>query len=108
MRFRRAVVILAVFLVLPCAAVSSLSFSIDELDANASLLFLFSNPPTAAVAYPNLGIPPLIGVSIPFRQGGPYFLAAGVEFLGWYYEVPSNTSTVVIQRLTSRAFIIGG
>ena len=84
---------LAVFLVLPCAAVSSLS--IDELDANASLLVLLSNPPSGAPD-PNFGIPPLLGVSIPIKLGGPFFMEGGLEFLGWYYEWITTTGTAVI------------
>jgi hypothetical protein len=93
MTSRRAVVILAVLLVLPGAALSSLS--IDELDANASLLVLLSNPP-AGVSDPNFGIPPLLGISVPLRLGGPFFVEAGVDFLGWYYEWISTTGTAVI------------
>jgi hypothetical protein len=94
MAFRRAVAVLAVLFALSGGALSALSLSIDELDANVGLIFIGSNPPSAATD-PNLGIPPLVGVSIPFRLGGPYFLEAGVEFLGWYYVwTPSGTAVI--------------
>ena len=94
MKFRRAVVVLVVFLALPGAALCALS--IDELDANASLIFIGSNPPSG-VSDPNLGIPPLLGVSIPIRLSSPFFVEAGVEFLGWYYEWTSSGTAVITQ-----------
>lgn len=95
MKSRRAVVVLIVFLALPGAALCALS--IDELDANASLIFIGSNPPSG-VSDPNLGIPPLLGISIPIRLSGPFFLQPGVEFLAWYYEwIASSGSAVITQ-----------
>jgi hypothetical protein len=95
MRSWLAAATIAVLLVLPGAAVSSLSLSIDELDANASLLFIGSNPPSG-VSDPNLAIPPLLGVSVPFLRSEPFFLEAGVEFMGWYYEWLAGSGTAVI------------
>jgi len=94
MKFRRAVVVLVVFLALPGAALCALS--IDELDANASLIFIGSNPPSG-VSDPNLGIPPLFGISMPIRLSSPFFVEAGVEFLGWYYEWTSSGTAVITQ-----------
>lgn len=94
MKSSRAVVVLVVFLALPGAALCALS--IDELDANVGLIFIGSNPPNG-VSDPNLGIPPLVGISVPFRLSGPYFLEAGVEFLGWYYEWTSSGTAVITQ-----------
>jgi len=93
MKFRRAVVILAVFLLLPCAAASSLS--IDELDANAGVLFLFSNPPNSVD--PHVGIPLQFGISVPFRLSGPFFLEAGVDFFAWQYiwNASSGSATII-------------
>jgi hypothetical protein len=102
------IVVPLVLLLLPVAAVSSLSLSIDELDANASLLFIGSNPPSAATD-PNLGIPPLIGVSIPFRLSGPYFVEAGVEFWGWYYTwIDSSSIAVITQAENGQGFFTMG
>jgi len=92
MKSGRAIVIFAVILALPGAALSALS--IDELDANASLLFIGSNPPSGWID-PNLGIPPLLGVSVPFRLSPPFFLETGIEFFGWYYEWTSSGTAVI-------------
>jgi len=104
MRTRRAVVILAVFLALPGATLSALT--IDELDANAGLIFIGSNPPSTD---PNLGIPPLLGVSIPLRLSGPFFLETGVEFLGWYYRwwTPSGIAVITQSDNGNGFFAIG-
>jgi hypothetical protein len=93
MTVRRALVVLAVILAVPAASLCALSLSIDELDANAGLMFLGSNPGTSD---PNLGIPPLLGVSMPVRLGGPWFVEADVEFLGWYYRWVSPGGPAVI------------
>jgi hypothetical protein len=86
-------VTLVALLALPGAALCALS--IDELDANASLLFIGSNPPSGATD-PNFAIAPLLGVSMPLRISGPFFVEPGIEFLGWYYEWLSGSSSAVI------------
>ncbi len=83
MKSGRVLLVLAVVFALPGAALSALSF--DELDANASLVFVGSNPPSG-YNLPNLAITPLIGVSVPFRLSGPFFIEPGLEFLGLYYQ----------------------
>jgi pimeloyl-ACP methyl ester carboxylesterase len=107
MAFRRAVAVLAVLFALSGGALSALSLSIDELDANVGLIFIGSNPPSAATD-PNLGIPPLVGVSVPFRLGGPYFLEAGVDFLGWYYVWTSSGTAVITQAENGSGFFTMG
>jgi hypothetical protein len=104
MKFRPAVVILAVFLALPGAALSALS--IDELDANASLIFIGSNPPSGWTD-PNLGIPPMIGVSLPIRLSAPFFVEAGVDILGWYYEWTGGSAVITPSENGQGFFTIG-
>jgi hypothetical protein len=87
----RAMVMGAVLLVIPFAVISALS--IDELDANVGLAFIGSNPP-AGVSDPNLGVPPMLGISVPLRLRAPFFLEAGVDFIGWYYEWTSSTAVI--------------
>jgi hypothetical protein len=60
------------------------ALSVSELDANVGLLFIGSAPPSG------YGAPsPLvqtIGVSLPLRSKGPFFLEPSVEFFDTYYE----------------------
>jgi hypothetical protein len=94
MKAGRAVAILAVFLAIPGTALCALS--IDELDANASLMFIGSNPPSG-VSDPNLGIPPVLGVSAPIRLSAPFFIEPGIDLFGWYYEWTSSSTAVITQ-----------
>jgi hypothetical protein len=106
MKSGRALVVLAMVLTLPAAALSGLS--IDELDANASLVFMGSNPP-AGSGDPDFAIAPLIGVSMPFRLSGPFFLEAGLEFLGTNYEwISSSNSAVLTQSESASGFFTVG
>ena len=104
MNFRRAAVILAVFLAIPGAALCALS--IDELDANASLVFIGSNPPSG-YSDPNLGIPPMIGVSLPIRLSAPFFVEPGIEFMGWYYEWTGSSAVITQSENGVGFFTIG-
>jgi hypothetical protein len=92
MKSGRALLVLAMVFALPGAALSALSLSFDELDANASLVFVGSNPP---ISLPNLAITPLIGVSVPFTLSGPFFVEPGLEFLGLYYQWISGTGAAI-------------
>jgi hypothetical protein len=94
MNCRRAVLLLAVAFLIPSSTICALS--IDEIDANASLLFIGSNPP-AGVSDPTLGIAPLLGVSLPIRLAAPFFIQPGIDFLGWYYEWTSSGTAVITQ-----------
>ncbi len=93
MKSGRALLVLAMLIALPGAVLPAFSLSIDELDANASLVFVGSNPP---ITTPNLAVTPMIGVSVPFRLSKVFFLEPGLEFLGLYYQWDSNSSTAVI------------
>jgi hypothetical protein len=95
MKSGRALLALAMIFALPGAALSALSLSFDELDANASLVFAGSNPPSG-FSRPNLAVTPLIGVSVPFSLSGPFFVEPGLEFLGLYYEWISSSGSAVI------------
>jgi hypothetical protein len=100
MNGRRALVLLCVVLLLSAAARGfSLSFAdIAEIDANASLVFIGSNPnpQPPGTSDPSLGVAPLIGVSVPFQLARPFFLEPGVELLGWYYQWNTNSSAAEI------------
>jgi hypothetical protein len=107
MRLRSALVLLVVSLALPGTALCALS--IDELDANASLLFIGSNPPSSnSNLDPNLGIPPLLGISIPLRLSGPFFLEPGVEFLGWFYDWTDSGTAAITQTDNGSGFFTIG
>ena len=88
MTCRSAVLLMGSLLLLAGAPGSGFSLSLDELDANASLLFIGShpNPQPSDSEDPSLGIAPLIGVSVPLKIGGPLFVEPGLELLGWYYR----------------------
>ena len=76
---------------LPLSAVS-----IDELDANTSFLWIGTVPPAAWVADgPNPSTTYLIGVSLPLRIAGPFFLEPGLELYGDYYEWTGADGTVI-------------
>ena len=79
---------LVLVLLLAAAVVPGFSLSVTELDGNLSMLFIGSNPQTIANhgQDPSMTIAPLIGVSIPLRLSGPFFIEPGLEFLGTYYD----------------------
>jgi hypothetical protein len=106
MKSGRALLVLAMVIALPGAALSALSLQIDELDANAGLVFIGSNPPSTT---PNLAIVPLIGISVPFRLWGPFFVEPGLDFLAWYYEwdSPSGSAVIIPSENGSGFFTIG-
>jgi hypothetical protein len=91
MKPRSMPALLALFLLLPCAAASALA--VTELDANVSALFIGSNP-QGGVVDPALGIAPLFGVSVPLRLSPPFFLEPGLEFLGWYYDWTGSNAQI--------------
>ena len=66
-------------------------FALNELDVNASLMVIGSVPPAG------LGdvspIVQLIGVSVPVRLSGPYFLEPMLEFFGTNYEWDDTSGT---------------
>ncbi|MGO9308823.1 MAG: hypothetical protein ACLQDL_07360 [Spirochaetia bacterium] len=104
MKSRRAAALLAVFLSIPGAALCALS--IDELDANASLVFIGSNPPSGYTD-PSLAIPAMIGVSIPMRLAAPFFLEGGIDFTGLYYEWTGSSAVVTQEENGVGFFTIG-
>jgi hypothetical protein len=108
MKRGRSLLVLALVYALPGAALSALSLSFDELDANASLIFVGSNP-TSGYSRPNLAIAPLIGVSAPFSLSGPFFMEPGLEILGLYYEwIPSSGSAVITPAESASGFFTIG
>ncbi len=83
MSFRRALP----FLLLLAAALPLGALSIDDIDVNTSFLWIGAVPPTAyANDGPNPSTTYLIGVSLPLRIVGPFFLEPGIEMYGDYYE----------------------
>jgi hypothetical protein len=106
MKPRPALAALVVLLLLPCAAASGLSLSITELDANASLAFIGSNP-LGGLVDPMLGIAPLLGASVPLRLSGPFFFEPGLEFLGWYYDWTGSNAQITQAENGSGFFTIG-
>jgi len=106
MKSGRAFLVLAMLIALPGAALSAFSLPFDEIDANASLVFIGSSPP---VSRPDLAIAPLLGVSVPFKLSGPFFLEPGVELLGVYYEwIPSSGSAVLTPAESASGFFTLG
>ncbi len=93
MKCGRVLLVMAIAFSLPGAALSDLS--IDELDANAGLIFIGSNAPSG-YSRPNLAIAPLLGVSVPFALSGTFFFEPGLEILGTYYEWISSANMAVI------------
>jgi hypothetical protein len=93
MKCGRVLVVMAIAFSLPGAALSALS--IDELDANAGLIFIGSNAPSG-YSRPTFAIAPLLGVSVPFALSGPFFFEPGLEILGTYYEWISSPGVAVI------------
>jgi hypothetical protein len=83
MKPRSLPALIALLLLLPCAAASALS--VTEVDGNVSAVFIGSNPQGGLID-PTLGIAPLLGVSVPLRFSPLLFLEPGLEFLGWYYD----------------------
>ena len=105
MKFGRALLVMAMVIALPGAALSALSF--DELDANASLVFVGSNPPSGN-NLPTLAITPLIGVSVPFRLSGPFFMEPGLELLGLYYQWISGSGAALTPSESASGFFTIG
>ncbi len=97
MKCRSALRLLGAVVLLAGAALPGfpLSLSIDEIDANASLTFIGSNPQGGYVN-PNLGVAPMIGVSVPFPISGPFFFEPDLELLAWYYEWNTVSSAAEI------------
>jgi len=91
MKPRSTPALLALLLLIPCAAASALT--VTEVDANASAVFIGSNPQGGLVD-PTLGIAPLLGVSVPLRLSAPFFLEPGLEFLGWYYDWTGSNAQI--------------
>ncbi len=98
MKCRSALLLVCLAALLAGAASPLFSLSIDEIDANASLVFIGSNPnPQPPLSSdPNFGVTPMIGVSVPFRLGGPFFFEPGLEFLGLFYDWNSSSSSAEI------------
>ncbi len=108
MKWRPAPAAAAVLLLLACAAAPGFSLSITELDANAGVVFIGSNPQPAPVGQdPMLGIPPLLGVSVPLRLSGPFFLEPGLEFIGWYYDWTGSNAQITQAESGSGFFTLG-
>ncbi len=106
MKSGHALLVLALVFALPGATLSALS--IDELDANASLIFIGSNPPSG-YSRPDFAIAPLIGVSVPFSGSGPFFLEPGLELLGTYYEwIPTGGLAVITPAESASGFFTIG
>ena len=105
MRPRSTLALLGLLLLLPCAAASALA--ITEVDANASAVFIGSNP-RGGLVDPTLGIAPLLGVSVPLRLSAPFFLEPGLEFLGWYYDWTPASNAQITQRENGVGFFTIG
>ena len=93
MKPRPALAAFACLLLLPGAAASALSLSVTELDANASLTIIGSNPQGGLVD-PTMAVAPLLGVSVPLRLPAPFFIEPGLEFLGWYYDWTGSNAQI--------------
>jgi hypothetical protein len=98
MKCRPALLLLSIVLLVAVAPSRVFSLSLDELDVNASLLFIGShpNPQPPGTTDPTLGIPPLVGVSVPFKLPGPFFVEPGLELLGWFYSWNTASSAAEI------------
>jgi hypothetical protein len=106
MKFGRALLVAALLSAIPGATLAALS--IDELDANASLIFIGSSAPSG-YSRPDLAIAPLIGVSMPLALSGPFFLEPGLEILGAYYEwIPSASMAVITPAESGSGFFTIG
>jgi hypothetical protein len=71
-------------LALCITAVPALAVSVDELDVNTSLLLIGNTEPV-----PSTGTSPivtLVGVSLPLRIDGPFFIEPALELFGTTYE----------------------
>ena len=92
MSLRRALpVVLLLAAALPLSALS-----LGELDANTSVLWIGTVPPAAYVPIaPNPSTTYLIGVSLPLRIAGPFFLEPGLELYGDYYEWTDADGTAI-------------
>ncbi len=108
MTCRSALRLLCAFVLLAGAAFPGVSLSLDEIDANASLLFIGSNP-QGGYEDPTLGVAPLIGASVPLQISGPFFFEPDLELLGWYYQwnTLSNASEITQQENGLGFFTIG-
>ena len=95
MRLKAAAVLL---IALSCAwpsfaAPTLFGFALNTLDVNASLMVIGSVPP---VGYGDVSpIVQLIGISLPVRVSGPYFLEPMLEFFGTNYEWTGTYGTAV-------------
>jgi len=108
MQRRLATAAITLFLLALCAAAPVFSLSITELDVNASLAFIGSNPqPVFTGQDPMLGIAPLLGVSVPLRLSGQFFIEPGLEFLGWYYDWTGSAAQITQAENGSGFFTIG-
>jgi hypothetical protein len=80
MRLSPGVVLLALCM----AAMPALALSVDELDVNTGLLLIGNTEPA-----PSTGTSPivtLVGVSLPLRIAGPFFIEPALELFGTTYE----------------------
>jgi len=102
----RAALILSVLII--ASAVPGFSLSITELDLNVSSLFIGSNPlPVSTGQDPSMTVAPLLGLSIPFRLSGPYFIEPGLELLGTYYDWNGSGAQITQAESGSGFFTVG-
>jgi hypothetical protein len=80
-------------LLLLAAALPLSAISIYELDANASVLWIGTAPPLGDNFNPTTSY--LLGVSLPLRIAGPFFLEPGLEMYGTFYRWDTASSIVV-------------
>ena len=85
----RARVIIASLLLFGIPAFA-FALKISELDINAGLLFIGSSPPGAPSP-----LVQTLGISMPIKSDGPFFLEPSIEFFGSYYEVDPITGRTV-------------
>jgi hypothetical protein len=90
MRCRRALTVL----LLLAAALPAVALSIDELDATTSVLWIGTVPP-ATYFVPNPSTTYLVGVTLPLRIVGAFFVEPGLELFGDYYEWTEAYGTAI-------------
>jgi len=95
-------------LLLAAAAVPGSALSITELDGNVGSIFIGSNPqPVATGVDPSMTFAPLVGVSVPLRMSGPFFIEPGLEVLGTYYDWTGSAAQLTQAESGSGFFTVG-
>lgn len=91
----------AVLFVVLAVASPAFALSLNELDINASLMMIGSVPPAG---YGDVSpIVQLIGVSLPLRVSGTFYLEPMLEFFGTNYEWTGPNATAVPAQIEAAA-----